>query len=473
MAAARAEGPARVLVVDDQEEMRAALRATVAQSGFGVVAAATGQEALDLLVREPFDVVITDIRMPSLSGIDLLTEVKRMSPTTPVILITAYGTIDSAVEAMKKGAFDYLLKPFSAETLEVTVQAALDECGHARGKRATQADWENDGWCPPIITQDPQMLKVLRLARSVANSSATVLVQGESGTGKEMVARLIHAHSARKDRPFVAINCAALPEGLLESELFGHEKGAFTGALKRKQGKFEMANTGTMLLDEIGEMALPLQAKLLRALEGMEIDPVGGDRTVQVDVRVVATTNCNLRESISKGKFREDLFYRLNVIPLHLPPLRERQGDIALLAEYFLQRYSVRSGRGVSALDPDAASALLCRKWHGNVRELENTMERAVLLAKGDVLTAEDVCWDGEGEGSQQFPMEEQHSVRAMERNLILKTLRDTRGNRTKAAEVLGISVRTLRNKLKEYREAGMVVDAPQLGATRLADTPH
>ncbi len=472
MALARCEDAARLLVVDDQEEMRAALSATLAQSGFEVMAAATGKEALDLVVREPLDAIITDVRMPSVSGIDLLTEVKRVSPNTPVILITAYGTIDSAVEAMKKGAFDYLLKPFSAETLEVTVRAALDECGNARQKSTSEAGWAEEGEYPPMITQDPHMLKMLRIGRSVANSSATVLIQGESGTGKELVARYIHAHSARSDRPLVAVNCAALPEGLLESELFGHEKGAFTGALKRKRGKFEMANGGTILLDEIGEMALPLQAKLLRALQGKEIDPVGGDHSVQVDVRVIATTNCNLRESISKMKFREDLFYRLNVIPLHLPPLRERKGDIPLLADYFLQRYSVRAGGSVSALGPDAVSALLGREWKGNVRELENTIERAVLLCKCEALTAEDVCWGDDGGSSRQVTLNEPLSVREMERQLIMRTLVETGGNRTRAAEHLGISVRTLRNKLKEYREAGMGVDLPRLAKAGLTDGP-
>lgn len=427
----------RVLVVDDEPSICKALSVVLERLGFRVSTAQDGYGALTKFRRDVHDLVIADLKMPGMSGIDLLREIKRISPRTPVVLLTAYGTVEGAVEAMKEGAFDFLQKPFTPEVLKEVVSRALRprEEGQAKGR--------------PIITQSQAMLELLDVAKAVARSSAPVLITGESGTGKELLARYIHEQSPRASGPFVAINCAALPEGLLESELFGYERGSFTGAVSQKKGKFELAHGGTILLDEISEMPLALQAKLLRVLQEGEVDRLGGLRPIPVDVRPIATSNRDLPELIRQGKFREDLYFRLNVVHLKLPPLRERPEDIPLLAEYFLEKYSRQNGKPLEGFIPEALRRLTEYPWPGNVRQLENVIHRAVLLARGPLVRPEDLIMDEEM--ASEAPLGAGLSLKEMERRLILDTLRRCGGNRTQAARILGVSVRTIRNKLKEY----------------------
>ncbi|MBI3794342.1 MAG: sigma-54-dependent Fis family transcriptional regulator [Nitrospinae bacterium] len=450
---------AKILVVDDDPNMRVSLCEALARCGYDVESAPDAVTALRQIETKDYRVVITDIRMPGRSGLELLDDVKASRPETSVILITAYGTVETAVEAIRKGADDYLLKPFGVDVLNDTIRRILNggapaEVGRASAPAQLQPRPADNG--KQIITKNPKMLQILQMAERTANSSAPVLIQGESGTGKELMARFIHNHSGRSEGAFVAINCAALPENLLESELFGYEKGAFTGAVNRKIGKFELADGGTLLLDEVTEMDINLQAKLLRVLQEKEIDRVGGSAPVKVDTRVIATTNRVPEDAIREGKFRKDLFFRLNVIPLTLLPLRERPEDIPVLAEFFLKKFSVESARDVRAVSPATMYILKKCKWGGNVRELENVLERAVLLCHTDVLEPEDLflSYSPEGEQSTERPenLPAGMTMEEMERRLILGTLEKTQNNRTRAAEMLGISIRTLRNKLNAYK---------------------
>ncbi|MDY6851069.1 MAG: sigma-54 dependent transcriptional regulator [Thermodesulfobacteriota bacterium] len=447
--------PARpILVADDEQNVRTALFEILTRLGHAVDLAENGAEALEKFKAHPFDLVITDIRMPRMDGMEVLRRIKKTSPQTPVLIVTAYGTVDNAVEAMREGAFDYILKPFSLDLIEETVVRALN--GHTRP--AARGPIVSGSEKRPIITQDPGLKRLLDMARSVAPSLATVLIRGETGTGKELVARFIHHNSDRTDGPFVAVNCASLPEGLLESELFGHEKGSFTGAVARKIGKFELAHQGTILLDEISEMDMALQAKLLRVLQENEIDRVGGKTPVPIDVRVLATTNRDLKDWVSQGKFRQDLYYRLNVIPLAIPPLRERPGDIQILAAHFLKKYALANGREIKRLSKSVLSSLRSMNWPGNVRELENIIARGVLLAQGPEVAPADLFLEEAAPPASSSPDPasknngELMTIREMERGLIEKALTRTDGNRTHAAKILGISVRTLRNKLAEYK---------------------
>jgi DNA-binding NtrC family response regulator len=418
-----------VLVVDDDDHMRIALKESLLKEGYGVSVADNGLKAVEEIDKSIFDLVITDVKMPHLNGIDLLQHVKEKRPFLPVILITAYGTVQDAVKVIKEGAFDYIQKPFNIDTLYGVVKRAL---GVDSGK---------------IIYVSREMKDVLLSAERVAATDATVLILGESGVGKELVARSIHESSDRKDRPFVAVNCAALPENLLESELFGYEKGAFTGASMRKLGKFEIADKGTILLDEVTEMDLRLQAKLLRVLQEKEVEVVGAKFPKKVDVRVVATTNRQIGQFVEEGKFREDLFYRLNVFPITVPPLRDRRGDIPPLVAYFLKKH----GKGMDTrIEEEAMEYLKRRNWKGNVRELENTIARACILSDYCVIKMTHLP---DTDSVKDMPV---GSVRDMETKLILDALKTAHGNRTQAATMLGITVRTLRNKLKEYREMGL-----------------
>lgn len=442
-----------VLVVDDEPNMRAALSHALSRSGYTVETAANGLEGLEKFEREKYNVVITDMKMPEISGMDVLERVKKISPQVPVIMITAYGTISKAVEAMKEGASDYVLKPFSAETLEAAVNKVCKRAKNRIQSGSPKNDARGSSESKRIITQDPTMLKVADLAKSIAASNATVLILGESGTGKELLASFIHRHSDRAGKPYVAVNCAALPESLAESELFGHEKGAFTGAENKKIGKFELADHGTILLDEVSEMAMPLQAKLLRVLQEREIDRIGGSKPVAIDVRIIAVSNMDLKHAVEKGTFREDLFYRLNVVPLTMPPLRKRKSDIPLLAAHFLRKYSAENRKRMSAISEQTISLLLKYDWKGNVRELENTIERAVLLGSGETLLPKHLfIEESMARGTQRFPLSVGLSLKEMERQLILETLKEVNDNRTHAAKILGISIRTLRNKLREYK---------------------
>lgn len=438
--------PEELLVVDDEPQMLIAINETLRRKGYNVTTAGSGIEALCRLKERFYQLVLTDFRMPEVSGLDLLKKVKTLSPQTPVVLLTAYGTIQNAVDAMRHGAFDYLLKPFSSESLEAVVHRAL---GSVKGRE------EKTGH--EIITQDAGFSQVIERAGQAAGSTATILVEAESGTGKELLARMVHRRSPRSANPFVAVNCAALPENLLESELFGFEKGSFTGASASKQGKFEMAHRGTLLLDEIGEMAPILQAKLLRVLQEKEVDRIGGKEPVKIDVRVIATTNRDLEALVRQGSFREDLFYRLNVIRLTIPPLRERVDDIPLLADFFCRRYGREFGKEGLHCSTGALGRLGRHHWPGNVRELENTIQRAAALCAGPEIQAAELLLPAASEDPAVSPAAPQGipggatTMRDMERELIRKTLEETGGNRTHAAKTLGISLRTLRNKLNEF----------------------
>jgi two-component system response regulator FlrC len=440
-----------VLVVEDDAHMRAALAASLTKAGFPVETAVDVPEARRKVQEAGFGLVLTDLKMPNGSGMEVLREVRRLRPGTPVIVVTAFGTVEKAVEAMKEGAVDFIRKPFSFEELKGAVERCMSA---SAGIQETGPGLNGDG----LVTRDPATIQTVQRARAVAPSRVPVLIQGESGTGKEVLARYIHRASPRRDNALVAINCAAIPENLLESELFGHERGAFTGAHARKIGKFEQAQGGTLLLDEIGEMNLTLQAKLLRVLQEWEVDRVGGMSPVPLDVRIVATTNADLGASVRKGSFREDLFFRLNVIPLTLPPLRERPADIPLLANHFLARCEMPPGRRIDGFTPRAVELMGRHPWRGNVRELKNAVERAVLLSQGRLLDSQDLWLEGwETEAPQGAGDAAEGSVKDMERGLILRTLQREGWNRARASIKLGISVRTLRNKLHEYRREGFL----------------
>ena len=446
----------RILVVDDERPMRLGVTEVLERHGFAVSAVDSGPAALAALADGGYALVLSDMRMPVMSGPELLAAVQERHPGLPMVMMTAYGTVEDAVAAMKAGARDFLSKPFSPPDLVHLVRNILrePEAERAGSGDATRARGERR-----IVTRAPALQRVLAVAAGVAASRAPILLEGESGTGKELVARYVHAAGPRRSQAFVAINCAALPRELLESELFGHERGAFTGATARKLGKFELAHGGTLLLDEVSEMEPALQAKLLRVLQEHEVDRVGGLRPVAIDTRVIATTNRPLRALVAAGAFRRDLYYRLNVIPLTLPPLRSRREDIDALIDHFCRRFAAGQPLTVDA----AARAYLKRQpWPGNVRELEHVIERGALLATGGVLTAADVQIDEE-------PLAEPATsgslagltVHEVERRLIMETLRRTNNNRSRAAEMLGISVRTLRNKLAEYRTGGDGASAP------------
>ena len=449
----------KILIVDDEPEMRIAITEALKREGHQTEAAENGADALLRLEGEAFDLVISDVKMPKMSGQDLLREIKEQWPHTRVIMMTAYGTIDNAVESMKQGAFDYLLKPFSIEILAGTVNRAfLSEPEPASTPAPeTPTPKPKSGTAGEMITQNKTMLEMVKFVENIAYSKSTVLISGETGTGKEMVARYIHQCSPRVDQPFLAVNCAALPEGLLESELFGHEKGAFTGAIAKKEGKFELAHKGTLLLDEVTEMTPPLQAKLLRVLQEHEIDKVGGREPIPIDVRVIATTNREPKQLIDEGKFREDLYYRLNVIPVKLPPLRERMEDLPILADHFLKKHSRENGKNISSIAPETLTLLNKYQWRGNVRELENIIERSVLMCPGDTIEPAHLFMEesetAPAAGNANALGNFRGTIYEMERELIFKTLEETGNNKTKAAEILGISIRTLRNKLNEYKE--------------------
>ena len=440
-----------ILVVDDDRLVNEFIAETLQRTRHEITSAFSGEEAKALLEQKYYDIVLTDIKMQKISGMDLLKHIKVNTPNTVVIMITAYGTVKNAVEAMKTGAFDYLIKPSSPDEIELVVNKAHEMIALRQENERLRAEVE--GRYKELVGMSKEMAKIKQVIADVASSRSTVLVSGESGTGKELIARALHYQSGRAEMPFVKINCAALPEGLMESELFGHEKGAFTGADRLKRGRFEMADGGTILLDEISEIPVNLQGKLLRVLQEREFERVGSVTPIQVDVRILATTNRNLKKWIADGKFREDLFFRLNVIPIDVPPLRDRPEDVPLLADYFIRKYCTGTGKQITGIE-DPAMRLLCKyHWPGNVRELENYIERAVVTTKNKVLTNADfpsaivlgkIDQDG---GDFRIGM----TVHDAEKLLILRTLENHGGNRTRAAEVLGINPRTLRNKLHEY----------------------
>ncbi len=449
-------GLAPILIVDDESEMRSALSHALTRSGFSVESTVSGTDALVKIKKDPISLVITDLKMPGMSGMELIGALKKLKPEIAVIVITAFGSIHNAVEAMQAGAADYLLKPFSFETLVATVKKVLGCMDENGDKWQSKQTSNHTATVKTLVTNDIKLLDILKLAKNVAASRSTILIQGESGTGKELLAAYIHENSGYPDEPYVALNCAALPETLAESELFGHEKGAFTGAVGRKMGKFELAKHGTVVLDEISEMTPPLQAKLLRVLQEREIDRIGGSRSVPMNARVVAISNVDLKKAVSERKFREDLYYRINVVPFTIPPLRERKGDIPLLVTHFLEKFCQMNQREMLKMSDAALARLVGNPWKGNIRELENTIERAVLISNGPKLLPEHLFLDVDEFDDAAQPaisIQAGMTVKEMEKKLITKTLSDVDDNRTRAAELLGISIRTLRNKLKEYKQ--------------------
>ena len=448
-----------ILVVDNQSDNRKKLTLSLKRVGFAVDTACDGLQAIDKVKTTAYSMVITNEQAPGIEGENILSLLKKTSPQMPVIVIAANGTVHNAVEAIHAGASDYLLKPFSVETLEKTVKKTISL---SNGNGQSDSNRKSLGDQPigkEIITCNRKFQDILCRARSVAFSTATVLIQGESGTGKELLAAYVHHHSRNPQAPYVAVNCAALPDTLAESELFGHEKGSFTGAIGRKIGKFELAKQGTVVLDEISEMPLSLQAKLLRVLQEREVDRIGGTGPIPIDARMIAISNVDLKTAVTDGKFRQDLYYRINVIPLTLPPLRERKEDIVLLAGHFLEKYSLANQKKIYGIDDIAMKMLTNYSWKGNIRELENTMERAVLISGGGYILPEHLLLDStenEPESGVSFPVKAGYTVREMEKELIIRTLEDVNDNRTHAAELLGISIRTLRNKLQEYRQETM-----------------
>ncbi len=493
--------PLRVLVVDDDPGMRDGMALSLKRSGFFAEQARGGEEALRMVRPGAYDAVVTDLRMPGMDGLQLTARLKAVDPGLPVLLITAFGSLESAREAMRLGAFDFLSKPFSPEELTSALNKAMKAEGHLKAEEPSEA--------PVILTQDPVLGETLALARRAADSRATILIQAESGTGKELLAKLIHGSSPRRNGPFVAINCAAIPENLLESELFGYEKGAFTGATGMKLGRFEQADGGTMVLDEVGELPLGLQGKLLRVLQERTVDRLGGTRPIPVDVRLIALTNRDLQTEVKAGRFREDLYYRLNVIPLDLPPLRDRPGDLSLLAAHFAERYARENDRPVPELTPSFLAALTRHPWAGNIRELENVIQRCVVLNQARRLSQRDLRWLLPAEALDGLPEDPpEHlvieawtpptspvaarreagalpsgavladprkplvgvpmgtsvvlplglSLPELERFWLLSTLSALKGNRTHCAEQLDIALRTVRNKINEYKADGFAI---------------
>jgi DNA-binding NtrC family response regulator len=434
-----------VLVVDDEAAMRTALEASFRRDGWDVTTASGAGEALAKFRRLPCPLVVTDMRMPDGDGLQVMQGVRQMAPATAVIFLTAYGTVTEAVQAIKEGACDYLMKPVSFDRLREAAQRILAIAGVSGKEKRQNAN------APEFIGHSPVFLRLLDQVRRVAGTGADVLIEAESGTGKELAARLIHRESARREGPFVALNCSAFPIHLLESELFGHVRGAFTGATSAKPGKFELASGGTLLLDEVGEMPFELQPKLLRVLQEREVDPVGSTRPVPFDVRVIATTNRSLRTSISAGEFRADLYYRLNVLPLTLPPLRERSEDVLELATHFLRKHAPNSAPAYR-IAPELAAGLQAHNWPGNVRELENFIRRALALSNGSLLGADLLSYLEPSPGTQRpATLSAGVSLRDVERQLLERTLVATGGNRTRAAELMGVSLRTVRNKIRDY----------------------
>lgn len=442
-----------ILVIEDDASLRSAIETFLLRLKYKVTSYRDAQSALPRIEKGPCDLILSDVMMPGLSGYDLLRRVNTLSEPVPLILMTAYGTIEKAVTAMKSGAYDFLVKPFSLQVLEVAVQSAFldrQQKGKDDSPKPLQ-DAPGDSSQKQFFTQNPRMLEIIEDIKKVAPSRATVLIQGESGTGKELLAHLVHEFSPRSIRSFVAINCAAMPDNLLESELFGHERGAFTGAVSQQIGKFEISNNGTILLDEISEMSLTMQTKLLRVLQECEIYRLGGTKSVPLNLRVLATTNRNLYEYMKQGHFREDLYYRINVVPVMVPPLRERGQDALILAEKFLEEFSKSHGTELIKMTVSARNKIGSYPWYGNVRELRNAMERIVLVGNFGRLDETERVRGGNTPGEEQEPSTQTMTISGMERKMIEQAILNNKGNRTQAAKQLGISLRTLRNKLAIY----------------------
>ncbi len=450
----------KVLVIEDKRSMARMLQTGLEAEGYLCIVAYNGKEALNMIDREQPELIITDLKLPDMDGLTILKQLRQQEVETPVIIMTAFGSIEIAVEAIKEGAFDFVPKPFDMDHLLLIIRRALDTRRLYRENLLLKEEMATHKGMPEIVGKSRAIADVLEKVRKVAPAKTTVLLQGESGTGKELFARAIHYMSPRAKGLFVPINCAAIPRDLLESELFGYEKGAFTGASHRKLGKFELAHNGTIFLDEISELDTSLQAKLLRVLQDQIIERIGGTTPVQIDVRVVAATNSDLLRAVREGRFREDLFYRLNVFPIVIPPLRDRKEDIPALSEYFIERFSKEMKTKPRRLAPDALKLLMQYDWKGNVRELENTIERAMILADGDTILPEHITLmsiEKTSASLENIPMEgsleetTKAAIRIAESERIRRVLNETRWNKTKAAEILQVSYKTLLTKIKEY----------------------
>jgi two-component system response regulator AtoC len=450
--------PKKILIIDDEESFRHMLSVILKREGFEVETAFDGEEALQKMKGDTYNQVLCDIRMPRMDGLDFLKEVQKAGIDTTLIMMSAYGTIDTAIEAMKLGAYDYISKPFKPDEIILTLKKAEERERLRKENEILRKEVKREYSFENIISKNEKMQKLFDVIKKVAPYKSTLLIMGESGTGKELVAKALHYHSDRSQNPFIPVNCGAIPENLLESELFGHAKGAFTDAIQTKKGLFEEADGGTLFLDEIGELPLQLQVKLLRVLQEGEIRRVGESKPIQIDVRIVAATVRDLVKEVNEGRFREDLFYRLNVFPVHLPPLRERKEDIPLLVSHFIKKYNQILSKKVTGMHPKALEVLLNYRWFGNVRELENTIERAIVLADGPEIEKENLPIEVQGfkEAVPSSPViEEEYSIKkaskTMEINLIQKALKKTRGNHTHASRLLEISHRALLYKIKEY----------------------
>jgi len=447
-----------ILIVDDEKNYLVVLEALLSPEGYEIITADNARSALRLIEESDLDLVLTDMKMPGVSGMELLEQCKKINPEVPVIMMTAYGTIEMAVQAMKKHAFDYITKPFQNEELKVTIQKALENYRLIKENRRLSEALSEKHKFSNIIGRSKPMLRIYDLIGKVAYSKASVLITGPSGTGKELIAKAIHYESPRKNRPFVSVNCGALTETLLESELFGHEKGAFTGAVALKKGRFELADGGTLFLDEVGEMPPSLQVKLLRVLQEMEFERVGGTRSLRVDVRVLSASNRNLKETVAEGSFREDLFYRLNVIHIEVPPLRERPEDIRLLVSHFVDKYRRTSGEEKIELSPEVWKSFYAYRWPGNVRELENVIERAVVLNSEGVINQRDLPAEFSEQNIEldvdrfipsDVPLQE--TMEKIEEQLIRRALKQSGDVQSHAAERLGITKSLIQHKMKKY----------------------
>ncbi len=444
-----------ILIVEDEKNLREGLREALRSPGFRVLTAENGFQAEEIIRERPVDLVISDLKMPGMSGLELLEKVHSFSPSTLFIIMTAYGTVDTAVEAMKQGAYDYLTKPVNLDQLELLIDRALKERALRRENIYLKEQLQKRYGLEQLTGRSREMEKVIEMIRQVSNTNSTVLITGESGTGKEVVARAIHQQSFRKNKPFIAIHCAALSPSLLESELFGHEKGAFTGAVSRKKGKFEAAEGGTVFLDEVNEIPLEMQVKLLRFLEMKELERVGGTESIPVDIRLLAASNADLEKLVREGRMREDLFFRLNVVRLNLPPLRARSEDIPPLVHEFIEEFSRSNNKEIAAITPAALRALQEYRWPGNVRELKNCLESMIVLTRNPVLDLEDLPARirPEQPGEPEAPAE--LNLKKMEKSAIAAALRQASGNKSRAARLLGLSRRTLYRKLEEYGLTG------------------
>ena len=450
----------RILIVDDEESMRELLTIMLKREGYLVTAASNGEEAIRLLEREIYDLVITDIKMPKINGLELLKDIKEIAPQTIVLMITAFASTETAVEAMKEGAYDYLTKPFKIDEVKLIIKNALEKKRLQTENILLRKELSVLSGVENIVGKSSEMKKIFEIVRKIADTNSNILISGESGTGKELIARAIHFNSTRKDKPFVTKNCAALPETLLESELFGHMKGSFTGAIANKEGLFEMADGGTILLDEIGETPASIQVKLLRVIQEREFRRIGGLKDIKVDVRIIAATNLDLDQAVKDGRFREDLFYRLDVIRIYIPPLRDRAEDIPLLAHYFLDKLKRSLGREIKGFTPEALNLLMFHEWRGNVRELENVIERAAAMAGEDIIRVEELreylkkpafLKEGFPSSIPEEGVDLEGIMEGVEREMLVKALEKANWIKTKAAKLLHLDFRSFRYRLEKY----------------------